>query len=164
MAVTWLVKKITSLPEKSLIAIFIFFLRTKTTEVVFFSVGIEQPQNDFVTHFLSLSFVVALNITFVSRQICACAVLFIMQQSSLSKPVGDCGLFHTALHCQDPLADLSKSCSSHAASCDEWFLSASHPSLPLNSDCHCKCMDSLMPSLYAAALFPSLTARSIALT
>ena len=46
-------------------------------EVLFFSVGIKQPQNCFVA--LSLSFVCTLNVTFLPRQICpwACAVLLI---------------------------------------------------------------------------------------
>lgn len=106
-----------------------------TAVVVFFSVKIVEPQNFFVTYFLILSFAVALNITVVSRQFgpWACAVLSITQQCDLSKPVSDSGFVDTAPRSQDPLPELRKSCSSHAASFDELFLAASHPSLPLNS-------------------------------
>ena len=60
------------------------------------------------------------------------------QQSSLKEPVGDGGFFDTAPRCYDPLADLRKSCSSHAASFCKGFLAARHPSLPLNSQFHLK--------------------------
>lgn len=65
-----LVKKNTvAYSEKSLIATFNFLLDTKTTKVVFFSVRIEQYHKNFITNILSLSFIIALNINFVSRQI-----------------------------------------------------------------------------------------------
>ena len=58
----------------------IVLLCTKTTEVLFFGVRVKQPQNVFVA--LRLSFVCAVILTFLRRQIrrCACAVLLITQR------------------------------------------------------------------------------------
>ena len=77
----------------------------------------------------------------------------VTQQSSLKEPVGDGGFFDTAPRCYDPLADLRKSCSSHAASFCKGFLAAAsfckgfltarYPSLPLNSEFHLKLAASL---------------------
>lgn len=59
--------------EKSLITIFMFLLHTTTIEDIFISVGIEQPVNHFVTHFLSLSFVVTINASFFRAcEKCSC--------------------------------------------------------------------------------------------
>lgn len=78
------VTRLVSLPEKSFITIFNFLLRTKTTKVVVFRVGIEQPQNYFVT--FSVSYVVALNIT-------SDLDLVLSSQSRSSPAFGDSGVF-----------------------------------------------------------------------
>ena len=123
----------------------LFLLRTKTTEVLFISVGNEQAQNGLISHYLS--FVITLkpmnssSSSSVSDLNClrtssSAGVLSSSLSSRSSpafqKPIGDYGYFHTSPCCQDPLADLSKSCSSNATSFGEWFLAASHPRLPLN--------------------------------
>lgn len=89
--------------------------------------GIQQPQNDLVTRFLSLSFVVALKDKVSFHPVAnLCSPLHHAALQLFETRWWIFFFCHPAPLCQDPLADLSKSCSSHATSFGEQFLATGH--------------------------------------